>query len=92
MPSKGFDTLEKDDLVFFEMGESGAHQFHNHSNEPCTYLDIRTLINVDVCEYPDSGKINIIPPYEVYEKNSQVEYFKGEEDVVNKWKELQTKK
>lgn len=40
---KGFDILKKGEIVFFEMGEKGAHQFYNHSEEPCSYLDIRTL-------------------------------------------------
>ena len=53
---KGFDILTKGDIVFFEMGETGAHQFHNQGTEPCTYLDVRTLIGVDVCEYPDSAR------------------------------------
>jgi len=43
---------------------------------------------MDVCEYPDSGKINVIPPMEIYEKNTKVGYFKGEENVIEKWAEL----
>jgi len=86
--NKGFDILTKGDIVFFEMGETGAHQFHNHGTEPCTYLDVRTLIGVDVCEYPDSGKVNIIPSIEIFEADSKVEYFKGEENVKEKWEEL----
>ena len=84
----GLDMLNTGDIVFFEMGEKGVHQFHNEGSEPCKYLDIRTLIGTDVCEYPDSGKINILPSIEVFEKDSRVEYFKGEEDVAEKWKEL----
>ena len=84
----GFDVITKGDIVFFEMGETGAHQFYNHVSEPCTYLDIRTLIGVDVCEYPDSGKINIIPSIEIFKKDSKVEYFRGEENVREKWEEL----
>ena len=87
----GFDIMTKGDIVFFEMGEGGAHQFYNHSDEPCTYLDIRTLFGVDICEYPDSGKVNIIPSIEIFEKKSKVEYFKGEENVLEKWNELRNK-
>jgi uncharacterized cupin superfamily protein len=85
---EGFEIVNKGDIVFIEMGETGAHQFYNHTTEPCTYLDIRTLYGIDVVEYPDSDKINIIPPYEIFEKKSKVNYFKGEEDVFKKWKEL----
>jgi len=59
------------------MGESGTHQFYNHSTVPCTYLDLRTTVGLDVCEYPDSGKINISLLGNVYEKKSQVDYLKG---------------
>ena len=84
----GLEIVTKGDIIFIEMGETGAHQFYNHSLEPCSYLDVRTLYGIDVVEYPDSGKINIIPPIEVFEKKSRVDYFKGEEDVVKKWEEL----
>jgi uncharacterized cupin superfamily protein len=84
----GFEIMTKGDIVFFEMGETGSHQFFNHSNEPCTYLDIRTLIVIDVVEYPDSEKINVIPAYEIFEKKSKVDYFKGEEYTWEKWKEM----
>jgi hypothetical protein len=49
------------------------------------------LFGVDVCEYPDSGKINIIPSIEIFEKDSKVAYFKGEENVVEKWNEIKKK-
>ena len=84
----GLEIVTKGDIVFIEMGETGVHQFYNHGTEPCTYLDVRTLYGIDVVEYPDSDKINIIPPYEVFEKKSRVEYFKGEEAVIKKLEEL----
>lgn len=77
--------LSAGDIVFFEMGPQGAHQLYNHTQEPCKYLDIRTNVGLDVCEYPDSGKINILPFREVYEKASQVDYYKGEDKVSAKW-------
>lgn len=87
----GFEIMKQGDIVYFETGESGAHQFYNHSDEPCTYLDIRTLIGIDVSEYPDSGKINISPYMELFESNSKVSYFKGEENVLEKWNEQKKK-
>ena len=87
----GFELLNTGDIVFFEMGEKGAHQFHNEGSEPCTYLDIRTLIGTDVCEYPGSGKINILPSIEIFEKDSKVGYFKGEENVTEIWENLKKK-
>lgn len=84
-----FEVISKGDLVFFEMGETGAHQFYNHSSEPCTYLDIRTLSAADVAEHPDSGKINILPAQEIFDKDAKVGYFKGEDKIREKWEELQ---
>lgn len=85
---KGLEIVNTGDLMFFEKGETGAHQLFNHAGEPCVYLDIRTFIGFDVCEYPDSQKVLIVPGYEIYNKNSTVGYFKGEEHVTEKWKEL----
>jgi uncharacterized cupin superfamily protein len=88
---EGFQVISKGELVFFETGETSAHQFYNHTNSPCSYLDIRTTIGLDISEYPDSGKINILPSWEVYEKNSRVEYNKGEENVREIWDKLRKK-
>ena len=85
---KGLEIANKGQLVFFEIGESGTHQFYNHDTIPCVYLDIKTAIGIDVCEYPDSGKINISPFNETFEKESQVDYNKGEENVQLIWNKL----
>jgi uncharacterized cupin superfamily protein len=85
---EGFELVSSGDLIFFEMGESGAHQFHNHTLEPCIYLDIRTFIGYDVCEYPDSDKILIAPSFEIFKKDSPSSYFEGEEDIPEKWKNI----
>ncbi|MDR1358768.1 MAG: cupin domain-containing protein [Coriobacteriales bacterium] len=84
----GLETVSSGDLVFFEMGETGAHQLYNHTDEPCVYLDIRTFIGVDICEYPDSGKINIMPMDEIFSKDARANYFDGEENVQERWEEL----
>jgi uncharacterized cupin superfamily protein len=89
---EGFEIVSGGDLVFFEMGETGAHQFYNHSSEPCTYLDIRTSIGFDVCEYPDSDKILIAPSFEIFKKDAQAAYFEGEKDILEKWDSLINKR
>ena len=81
----GFKKISKGDIIFFEEGPAGTHQFYNHSDAQFVYLDIRTRANVDVCEYPDSGKINILPSMDVFEENSKVSYYSKEEDVRSKW-------
>jgi uncharacterized cupin superfamily protein len=85
---EGFEIVSAGDLVFFEKGATGAHQFFNHGDEPCAYLDIRTFFDVDVSEYPDSGKINILPTMDIFKKESAVHYFQGEEDMPERWKKL----
>jgi len=87
----GLDIVSSGDLVFFEMGDSGAHQFYNHTSEPCTYLDIRSFVGFDICDYPDSGKILIAPSYEIFNKEDQAKYFEGETDVKKKWDDLKNK-
>jgi len=42
---------------------------------------------VDVCEYPDSGKINILPGMDIFRKDAKVPYYTGEEGVREKWPE-----
>ncbi len=85
---KGFVIAKKGQLVFFEIGETGTHQFYNHDTIPCIYLDIKTTVGIDVCEYPDSGKINISPSNETFEKESRVDYNKGEKNVQRIWDKL----
>ena len=85
---EGLTEITVGDIVFFEAGETGAHQLYNHTEEPCTYLNIRTSIGYDVVEYPDSGKLIIIPSAETFKKDRQVDYFDGEEKVDEIWAEL----
>jgi len=88
---KGLEMVSNGDLIFFEKGEAGAHQLYNHTNEPCVYIDIRTFIGHDICEYPDSKKIFIIPTAEIYPKHSDLKYFDGEENIIEIWKHLEEK-
>jgi uncharacterized cupin superfamily protein len=90
--SAGFEIVTSGDVVFCEMGEEGAHQFYNHTKEPCTYLDIRTFIGFDVCEYPDSGKILLAPSFEIFNKDSRANYFDGEENVSERWEGMKKTK
>ncbi|MFZ5939936.1 MAG: cupin domain-containing protein [Bacteroidota bacterium] len=85
---EGLEKLRAGDLVFFEMGESGAHQLYNHTEEPCVYLDIRTYMGFDVAEYPDSGKLLMAPSFEIFYKERKAGYFEGEEHIREKWQSL----
>ncbi len=84
----GLEMVKSGDLLFFEKGETGAHQLYNHTQEPCLFLDIRTYLGFDLCEYPDSDKLLIAPTMEVFSNGDKVDYFKGEENITEKWKSL----
>ncbi|MDR3652993.1 MAG: cupin domain-containing protein [Paludibacter sp.] len=88
----GLEVVNNGDLIFFEIGETGAHQLYNHTSETCVYLDIRTFIGYDVAEYPDSNKLFLAPSYEIFNKDSKVNYFEGEENIQEVWKQLENKK
>lgn len=82
----GFTVLKAGDLVLFNEGPEGAHQLHNHGKDPCVYLDVSARAAVDVTEYPDSGKVAILPlGSDVYETSARVAYAKGEEDPARRW-------
>lgn len=74
----GLEVVHEGDILFFEAGESGAHQLRNHTDAACTYLDLRSSIGYDVCEYPDSDKLILIPAGETFRRSEQYAYFDGE--------------
>ncbi len=82
---EGIQEVRAGDVIFFEMGPNGAHQLKNNGREPCKYVDIRTDLGMDVCDYPDSGKVNILPDFELYEKDTKVDYFHGETNIKDIW-------
>jgi uncharacterized cupin superfamily protein len=84
----GLEVVGSGDLMFFQKGEKGAHQLYNHTTGTCTYLDIRTYIGYDVAEYPDSDKILIAPSFEIFNKDSQAGYFDGEENIRDRWSQI----
>ena len=88
----GLNSVTAGDLIFFEMGETGAHQFFNEGTEPCIYLDVRTFVGHDICEYPDSGKILLAPSFEIFRKDSNINYFDGEEKIIEKWEQIRNKR
>ena len=89
---KGLERVKSGDMIFFESGETGAHQLYNHTDAPCIFLDIRTYIGHDICEYPDSNKIIIVPNGETFKRDEQHNYFDGEENIQDIWNELSNTK
>ena len=85
----GIQKIGAGEIVLFEKGESGAHQLFNPNEESLVYLDMRTLNRIDICEYPDTGKVNILPQKDIFYRGSEAGYFDDEENisgVINKIK------
>jgi len=65
-------------------GAETAHQIINDSNADLAYISISTMMPAEVCEYPDSGKINAFGGASaaglrhMTEASAAVDYWKGE--------------
>jgi len=86
----GVRLLRRGDIAFFGVGASGAHQLYNHSAEPCIYLDIRTFLGADICEYPDSGRLLVVPSMERFDRAQSTGYFEGEPSAEELRKKFKT--
>lgn len=87
---EGLLLVKQGDVVLFEIGETGAHQLLNSHDEPLVYLDLRTIKGFDVCEYPDTGKVNILPEMDIFDRGEPKGYFDGEDNIGEIWKKLIT--
>ncbi|AEV28231.1 cupin domain-containing protein [Sphaerochaeta pleomorpha str. Grapes] len=85
---EGIRDVCKGDTIFFETGMEGAHQLKNESEEDLVYLDLKTLHGFDVCEYPDTGKVNLVGK-ELFLKGKTTGYFDGEEHIEKIWKTVE---
>jgi len=77
--------VKKGDLIFFPNTVEGAHQLYNHSGQSVKYLDLSTNLGIDICQYPDSGKINA-GSANIFKMADRVDYFTGEEQIPDFWK------
>jgi uncharacterized cupin superfamily protein len=82
---EGVRELEPGEAVHFPLGEGGAHQVSNPTDEEVRFLSVSTSGAPDVVVYPDSNKLNAnerLPDgggLSVYfDLDSQVDYWKGE--------------
>ena len=56
---EGEEKLQRGDTALFGTGPSGAHQVINRSDRPARFLMISTMIEPEILEYPDSGKVGL---------------------------------
>jgi len=54
---EGERELAEGDVVCFRRGKDGAHQVRNATSAPIRVLMLSTLIQPEIVEYPDSGKV-----------------------------------
>ena len=79
----GERKLAPGDCVVFKRGPAGAHLVRNDTEEPVRLLMLSSGgdSEVEVCFYPDSGKVGIFGEGErkLLREDAEVDYFEGEE-------------
>jgi uncharacterized cupin superfamily protein len=82
---EGPRQLEPGEVVNFPLGERGAHQISNQTDEEVRFLAVSTSGAPDVVVYPDSNKISASERlaeggglHTFFDLDSEVDYWKGE--------------
>jgi uncharacterized cupin superfamily protein len=83
---EGTRTLAQGEVVHFPLGEEGAHQIFNSTEEPVTFLAVSSHGRPDIIVYPDGDKIGVgerLPKggglRAFFRRTDAVDYFEGEE-------------
>lgn len=68
------------DFLHFPAGPEGAHKLTSTGSEPLVYIDFDVIHDLDVCRYPDSGKLAVwgMGVNRVYPEDGNVDYYQGE--------------
>ncbi len=53
-------SVDAGSFVACPVGEAGAHQLANDSDEPLRYLCVSQMVEPEVVVQPDSGKVGVI--------------------------------
>lgn len=64
-------------------GPEVAHQIINTGSTTMRYLALSNLVDVEVCQYPDSGKVSVLTAAggrHVFREETKVDYYDGEPD------------
>jgi uncharacterized cupin superfamily protein len=82
---EGTRELEEGEALRFPLGEEGAHQIVNRSDQTVTFLAVSSHGRPDVVVYPDSDKIGVgerLPKggglRAFFKRGDRVDYFEGE--------------
>ena len=87
--SEGSQLAGRGDAMIFRTGPQGAHQMINTSDSEARILMISTMVEPEIAEYPDTGKIGVFagrPPgaageaslWKFLDGSAEVGYFDGE--------------
>src|SRR5690349_7257065 len=83
---EGTRTLERGEAVRFPLGEEGAHQIYNATDEPVSLIAISSSGRPDIIVYPDGDKVGMgerLPKggglRAFFKREDAVDYFEGEE-------------
>lgn len=81
----GARQLDEGEVVRFPLGEEGAHQLINDSDETVSFLAISSSGRPDIVIYPDSNKVGLVErlPHggglgAYFRRDDAVDYFDGE--------------
>jgi uncharacterized cupin superfamily protein len=82
----GWRELATGEVAAFLVGEQGAHQIVNRTEETVRLLVVSSSGAPEICVYPDSGKIGVFERLpeegglrELYRRSDAVDYYDGEE-------------
>jgi uncharacterized cupin superfamily protein len=82
---EGNRKLEEGEAIRFQLGEEGAHQIFNPTDQPATFLAVSSHGRPDVVVYPDADKIGVgerLPEggglRVFFRRGDAVDYFDGE--------------
>jgi uncharacterized cupin superfamily protein len=72
--------IVRGDVIVIPAGREYPHQIINTSDAPLKYLSISTRRAPEVCEYPDSGKVNAFSKGRIliHRKAESLDYWDGE--------------
>lgn len=82
---EGTRTLAPGEAVAFPLGEEGAHQISNRTEEPVTLVAISSSGRPDVIVYPDTDKIGFRPTSAgggqraFFRRDDRTDYWEGEQ-------------
>ena len=86
---QGEHAAVRGDTLIFKRGPEGAHQVINASADESRILMISTMVEPDVTEYPDSGKVGVFAGrapgesgkaslWKYLDATAELDYFDGE--------------